>query len=286
MRRLDPVLHGGRSAPGPLRRDQLETFERDGLLRLEGAFSPDEVRELRREMDRLGRALERDDERLVRELGSGAVRSIFAIHRMEGAFADLTMDARLADVARQLLAEEVYIHQSRVNYKPGFVGKPFYWHSDFETWHVEDGMPRMRAVSFSILLADNHPHNGPLMWIPGSHRTYVGCAGTTPKNNHEKSLRDQQIGVPDHASLTRLVDEGGIELAEGGEGTLVIFECNLMHGSGSNLSPDPRSNAFFVYNALSNRLVRPFGGVHPRPGFLAEREPVPVGIHRFAEAAE
>src|SRR3546814_3200003 len=56
----------------------------------------------------------------------------------------LAADERLAGVARFLLDDTVYIHQSRLNYKPGFQGKEFYWHSDFETWHVEDGMPRMR----------------------------------------------------------------------------------------------------------------------------------------------
>lgn len=53
--------------------------------------------------------------------------------------------ARLLNVARQILGSEVYIHQFRANMKPGFLGKEFYWHSDFETWHVEDGMPSMRA---------------------------------------------------------------------------------------------------------------------------------------------
>ena len=53
-------------------------------------------------------------------------------------------------IAEQILGSQVYIHQSRVNLKPGFKGKEFYWHSDFETWHIEDGMPRMRALSCSI----------------------------------------------------------------------------------------------------------------------------------------
>src|SRR3546814_8501331 len=85
--------------------------------------------------------------------------------------ARLAADDRLAGVARFLLGDDVYVHQSRLNYKPGFVGKEFYWHSDFETWHVEDGMPQMRALSMSILLAPNTVLNGPLMIIPGSHRT-------------------------------------------------------------------------------------------------------------------
>lgn len=62
---------------------------------------------------------------------------------------------RLLDIAQFLLDDEVYIHQSRLNYKPGFRGKEFYWHSDFETWHVEDGMPRLRALSISITLTEN-----------------------------------------------------------------------------------------------------------------------------------
>ncbi len=43
---------------------------------------------------------------------------------------------------------------------PGFTGSGFYWHSDFETWHAEDGMPSMRAVSCSIALTENFAYNG------------------------------------------------------------------------------------------------------------------------------
>ncbi|PSN08523.1 ectoine hydroxylase, partial [filamentous cyanobacterium CCT1] len=50
------------------------------------------------------------------------------------------------------------------------------------------------------------------------------------------------------------------------------FDCNMMHGSSSNISPFPRSNVFFVYNSVHNRLVAPFGGTKPRPEFIAARE--------------
>jgi ectoine hydroxylase len=61
----------------------------------------------------------------------------------------------LLDIAQFLLDEELYIHRSRLNYKPEFRGKEFYRHSDFETWRVEDGMPRMRALSMSITHTEN-----------------------------------------------------------------------------------------------------------------------------------
>ncbi len=91
----------------------------------------------------------------------------------------------------------MYIHQSRINYKSGFRGREFYWHSDFETWHVEDGLPAMRTLSCSVSLTPNTEHNGPLMVIPGSHRKYVACIGETPENHNLKSLRMQEYGVPD-----------------------------------------------------------------------------------------
>ncbi|MFB2351798.1 phytanoyl-CoA dioxygenase family protein, partial [Priestia megaterium] len=73
----------------------------------------------------------------------------------------LAADERLVAIANHILGDEVYLHQTRLNYKPGFDGKEFYWHSDFETWHTEDGMPRMRAISMSVQLVDNFAFNGP-----------------------------------------------------------------------------------------------------------------------------
>jgi ectoine hydroxylase len=109
----------------------------------------------------------------------------------------LTRDPRILAKAREILGGDVYIHQSRINYKPGFRGKEFYWHSDFETWHVEDGMPRMRAVSCSIALTPNYEFNGPLMLVPGSHRYFLSCVGETPEEHYKESLKKQEIGVPD-----------------------------------------------------------------------------------------
>jgi ectoine hydroxylase len=159
-----------------------------------------------------------------------------------------------------------------MNFKPGFTGKEFYWHSDFETWHVEDGMPRMRCLSCSILLTDNAPHNGPLMLMPGSQRHYVRCVGETPENHYEKSLRKQEIGVPDENSLTELASRFGIDCATGPAGSVVFFDCNTMHGSNGNITPSARSNLFYVYNHVDNAVQAPFCQQAPRPAFVAERE--------------
>lgn len=271
VRREDPVIWGNN--PGPLTDRQLADYRQDGFLFIPGLISADEVDTLLAEAKSLAADWPADQVGLVREPDSDIVRSIFRLHRISDLYQQFYSGAKFADRARQLLGSDVYIHQSRINYKPALDGKEFFWHSDFETWHVEDGMPRMRAVSMSVFLTASHEFNGPLMLIPGSHETYIRCAGETPANHYEQSLRRQEYGVPSLQALELLTDQSrGIEAPKGPAGSVVFFECNVMHGSGGNLSPDPRTNVFAVYNSVENSLAAPFCGRPPRPEYLAERE--------------
>lgn len=275
--RQDPVVYGKWSPDAPLSREQAEEFGRQGYLVLEDVFDAAELDALQNETRRLlADPSSLDAETIITERGSNEVRSIFAIHDQSRLMARLAADRRLAGVASFLLGDDVYIHQSRLNYKPGFKGKEFYWHSDFETWHVEDGMPRMRALSMSVLLAENTANNGPLMVIPGSHQTYVTCIGETPEDHYRMSLKKQEYGVPDELSLATLAVRHGIVAPTGKPGTVILFDCNTMHGSNGNITPFPRANAFLVYNAVSNRLRAPFGAEKPRPNFIAERGGNPI----------
>lgn len=272
--RHDPVVWSDRA--GPLDAARLASYAERGFLVLRGLLSPAEVGVLLAEAERLARDADPARDDVIAEPDSDVVRSLFRVHATSAVFARLAADPRLAGAARQILGDDVYVHQSRINLKPAFEGQSFPWHSDFETWHVEDGMPRMRALSASILLTDNTEHNGPLLLVPGSHRRYVRCAGHTPPDHFRQSLRRQQYGTPDPDALVQLVTDGGIASATGPAGTVVLFDCNVMHGSAGNITPLPRHNVFVCYNAMANALVAPYGGTAPRPGFLAERAASPL----------
>ena len=280
LERKDPSVWRQWSPEAPLTRAEMQAFDKNGFLILENVFSETEIAALQGESAGLrsgGADLSPED--VITEPGSDEVRTVFRLDEQSALFARLARDRRIAGRVSFLLDDDVYLHQSRLNYKPGFTGKEFYWHSDFETWHAEDGMPRMRAISASILVTDNGPLNGPLMLIPGSHRTFVGCVGETPEDNHKTSLKRQDIGVPSHESLARMAERFGIDHAAGRAGTVILFDCNTLHGSNGNITPFPRSNAFFVYNAWSNRLVAPFAAKAPRPAFLSSRDPrAPLAI--------
>nr|WP_212756014.1 ectoine hydroxylase [Flexivirga aerilata] len=276
MPRTGPVVHGS-AGDGPLDAETLRDFDDRGYLLIDQLLTGDELAAMRRELTRMASddAI-RADERTVIEATSQEVRSIFDVHLTSPVFGAIARDPRVVARARQLLGSDVYIHQSRVNAKPAFEGKDFFWHSDFETWHAEDGMPTPRAVSISISLTDNHSFNGPLMIMPGSHRHYVSCVGGTPEDNYKSSLVMQGAGTPDRQTLTALADEHGIDVLEGSAGGAIMFDSNCMHASNGNVTPFPRSNVFIVYNSVENTCVAPYAAPAPRPSFLGARDFTPL----------
>lgn len=275
--RTGPIVFGS-PEDGPLEAAELKHFEDTGYLTIDQLITPEELRLFTDELHRLSRDPEvKADERTVVEAESDEVRSIFDIHRTNEIFRKIANDPRLVDRARQILGSDVYIHQSRINYKPGFVGKEFSWHSDFETWHAEDGMPAPRAVSLSLSLTDNYSYNGPLMIMPGSHKRYISCVGGTPEDNYRKSLIMQGAGTPDRQTLTDFADAYGIDVLEGAAGGAIMFDSNCMHASNGNVTPFSRSNIFIVYNSVENTCVEPYAAPKPRPEFVGSTDFTPAG---------
>src|SRR5690625_3437796 len=271
--REEPVVYQEGAYAQALDGEQLQSYQDNGFLVLDELFDANEVQAFMRELRALGARTDLQKRaEYITEPNSSELRSLFAVHQFSPLFKKLMHDPRVLNVARQILGSEVYIHQSRVNYKPGFKGKEFYWHSDFETWHVEDGMPAMRALSCSVMLTDNNACNGPLMLVPGSHLQFISCEGETPDNHDKESLKKQEYGVPDPLSLEMLVDHGGIEAVTAKAGSVVFFDCNTMHGSAGNISPWPRANVFMVYNSVENTLNPPKYGLEPRPEYIATRK--------------
>ncbi|WP_054813690.1 ectoine hydroxylase [Nocardia arizonensis] len=269
--RTDPTVWG------TVRHPALAAFDADGFAAVEDLLTPSEVADFGAEIGRLATDPElAEDDRVIVEKTSRRVRSIFEVHRLSAAVADLVRENRIAGLARQVLGSPVYLHQTRINYMPGFRGGGFYWHSDFETWHAEDGMPSPRAVSLSIALTDNYPVNGSLMVMPGSHRTFVGCPGSTPAEHYRESLQEQEIGVPSQADIAELANRHGIVQFTGRAGSALLFDSNIMHGSSNNITPFPRSNIFLVFNSVENTLVEPYAAPAPRPTYIAARDFTPV----------
>ena len=249
---------------------QVTDYRDKGYVILPGLME-DVLEDIRYETQALHRRMQGREE-LYTEPDSGELRTVFKPHAYSEMIARLARDPRLLQPVKQLLGSDVCVMQSRINRKPAFKGRSFAWYSDFETWHVEDGMRHMRAVTAWIMLTDNHQYNGPLYVIPGSHQHFIACGGTTDRDNYKTSLKKQKAGVPQPETMKQLLDNHRIEGIYGKAGTLVLHECNILHGSPDNISGDPRSLLMFIYNSAENTLEAPFSDQPPRPHYLADRE--------------
>merc|ERR1712137_1540019 len=81
------------------------------------------------------------------------------------------------------------------------------------------------------------------------------------------------MGVPPPSILREMADTYGMQHCSGPAGSVILFDCNLLHASHNNISPWERLNAFFVYNSVNNTPQQPFAADHHRPEHIATRDP-------------
>ena len=241
---------------------QIAQFRDDGFLILPALFSPEEVAVLKAELPRL--FAERRPENF-REKKSDAVRTAMALHLRSAVYARLVRHPRLVGPARQLLGDDLYIQQVKVNAKEAFSGDVWQWHYDFATHHGEDGVPEPLALNLHVLLDEVNEFNGPIVFIRGSHRRGAATATLDTKTT------SYPLWVVDDATVAGLVAEGGLVAAKGPPGTVLIFGDTLVHGSSINMTPWPRTIFSLILNPVANALTR-----HKRPDHQHHRDLRPV----------
>src|ERR1700692_2342422 len=111
-----------------LHQEQVSSYSSAGFLVVDSLFSSEEVARLR---DSLPEVLSERSERTVLERSGQTVRSIYGVHTRGGLFPSLARHPRLVNAARDLLKEDVYVYQSKVNAKAAFAGDSWEWHQDY-----------------------------------------------------------------------------------------------------------------------------------------------------------
>ncbi|HEU0300174.1 MAG TPA: phytanoyl-CoA dioxygenase family protein [Longimicrobium sp.] len=256
--------------------EQVRSYREDGYLFLPGCFSPDEVEEMKAELPGI---FAEDTPARVLEKGTGQVRSVYGSHATSEVFGNLVRDPRVLEPAREILDGDVYVHQFKVNAKLAFVGEVWEWHQDYIFWQKEDGMPTSRVINVTVFLDEVTEFNGPLLFIPGSHRAGV----MDPGKRKGEAQDDAPSWAADVAAdlsytLTKemiagMVEERGIVAPKGPAGSVLLFDANVAHGSGPNMSPFDRKLLLVTYNSVHN-LPEP--RETRRPEFLCSRDYTPV----------
>lgn len=265
-------------------KEQLNSYEENGYLLVPDCFSPDEVESIAQELPSV---FKENTPRKVLER-SGAVRSVFAPHVSNETFERLSRHPRMLEPARQLLDDDVYIHQYKINAKVALEGDQWEWHQDFVYWHREDSMPAPRALTAVLFMQEVNEFNGPMLVIPGSHKEgmldiiqfdkfFPGALTPEELARIEPSWTNTLTADLKYKIrkdiLARMASKNEIRAIKGGAGSVLFFHSLLLHASSNNLSPWDRVCVFVTYNSVSNTLGwRP----DPRPEYIAHRDFSPL----------
>jgi ectoine hydroxylase len=249
--------------------EQLTQYDRDGYLTFPGLLSKDEVDVLRREVSRVSAI---DSEMVIREGSQKVPKAMFRMHESDGPTASAAFHAavrlpRTLGLVQQVLREpDLYLHHTKVNIKAAIEGSVWPWHQDFGSW-ANDGIREPRLVTLMIGLDAASEVNGCLYFLPGSHKH----GRLDPYFDTSTAYKVWSVTPAD---MKRMIAEHGEPVAiKGTPGTVTIFDCNLMHASGHNLSAHDRWQAYFCYNPVANR---PHDVEKPRADWVRSRNWTPL----------
>ena len=242
--------------------NQLKEIDENGYVILPDWFSNEEVNNLRKAMKIV---FNEKAEANVVEKSSGEVRTAMGLHLRSKIFDDLTRHPNFFEPACQIRGNNLYIQQTKINVKAAFTGEVWQWHYDFATHSGEDGVPKPLALNLHVFLDDVTEFNGPLFFIPKSHKY-----GSVP-SKLDTVTTSYPLWTVDQQTVKKLVKENGIISARGKAGTAVIFVDNLVHGSAQNMSPMDRAIFSAILNPCENAQTK-----FARPDYKHGRDFKPI----------
>jgi len=244
-----------------LTRAELKEFDEKGYLFFPGRFTTEEANVLKT----AAQTVYAKDRKEVWRENSGVARTAFAAHTYNEAFRRLGAHPRLIEPVEQLLDGPVYMHQFKVNAKAAFDGDVWQWHQDYGTWHRDDEMPEPRAMNIAVFVDDVTAANGPLLFIPGSHKQGVVEAG------HDLQTTSYPLWTLDRDKVTELAERGGCVAPTGPAGSMLVFSSLLVHASPANISPFDRTIVYLSLCHVDNH-IRAFN----RDEWIAHRDFTPI----------
>jgi ectoine hydroxylase-related dioxygenase (phytanoyl-CoA dioxygenase family) len=220
--------------------DIVRDYRANGYVVVPGLLAPDEVAELRAVTQRIEDAAEGvEDETPVYDFapasdGRRVIERIKKPHRADPFYWGMAQHPKILAVLSAFIGPDIRLSHSKINMKAPMGGAALEWHQD---WAFAPHTHMGTCVA-SVMIDDSSPANGALQFLEGSHRG--------PLLDHHG---------PDGFFLGAVgVDDPGVNLAAaralvGPAGTVAFHHPMTIHGSGTNMSGDPRRILFLEYAA-------------------------------------
>ena len=217
---------------------EMAQYRRDGFFLVRSLFDAEEMALLQQacQIDKAIRENALDD----RDGEGGSIRLALWNEAGEDLYGLFSRSRRVVDSMEKVLGGEAYHFHSKIIQKDPFVGGAWRWHQDYGYWYSDYCLFPLLA-SCMIAIDPATRENGCLQVLKGSHlmgRITHGVSG------------DQEGADPERVEEAMKTME--LVHCEMKSGDALYFDCNLLHRSDQNRSPNPRWAFICCYNAARN----------------------------------
>ncbi len=174
--------------------------------------------------------------------GGGAVRRLLGAYQRDEVFRRWVTSPGLVARLRQLLGPTVLMpraHHNCVMTKEPRFSSDSRWHQDIRYWRYG----REDLVTAWLALGREHPGNGGLQLMPGSHRMTLA----PERFDEARFFRDD---LPENQAL--LSGQTAVALEAG---DVLFFHCRLLHAATRNRDRQAKLSAVFTFRAAGDEPI-------------------------------
>ena len=215
--------------------ESIDTFRARGFLRIGPLLDGETLSTLRDEYDRIfDEARESnqfrnlaisDTEDLDAKIDAPEqMLQIMQVCERSMAFRQLLYDARILDIAEDLIGPNIQLFHDQALSKPAHHGGAVFWHQDNAYWRCHPA----NLVSCWLTLDDVDASNGAMHLIPGSHLQGLG-------ESHERSPKSGAL-----LDVGQRVDTSQAEVVDLPAGGALFHHCQTLHYTPPNATSRQR----------------------------------------------
>ena len=220
---------------------QIEQYNQDGYLIIEGFLNQEEVSKLYQ--------IAIDDKTMSKNAinvnDSTGKRSKLSLWYKPGddVYGLLTRSESLVNSVDKLLDGDAAVchFHSKLMQKEPKVGGAWEWHQDYGYWYKNEFLLPDQMMSVMVAITDANIENGCLQVIKGTHKM----------GRVEHGFAGEQVGASQHY-VDLALQTMELILVELKAGDVLFFHSNLLHRSEANLSDKARWSMISCYNRASN----------------------------------
>ena len=218
--------------------DSKEQFESQGFVILPGILNAQEIRELQLACDEIIAMAEKNPKDLFcnyylpHRVDQGA---LYDVYQRDPVFRRVLDKPNVIDAVKTIYAEEFYLFENSLVYKPKQAENAVPWHQDY--MYMKDDPDKVVAW---IAVDDVGQENGCMYAIPGSHKKGPLSYYETKGETHAKRTETQH--VDEHRAVPLLMKAGD----------LLLFHQFLLHSSRKVPGTVKRRAYRFALKSISN----------------------------------